>query len=63
MSFFNRWWQNLLKGGIFVSWRKDWPGDEKLPPPNCWPKTVTKEDCEQEIRDSLKKEEQNGKPV
>ena len=51
------WWQNLLRKGIFFSWKKDWPGEEKLPHFNWWRKTQNKEEIEQEIRDSLNKKE------
>ena len=55
MSFFKDWWKGIKAKGFFFSWKRDWPGDEKLPHFNQWGKPATKEDCEKEIGDSLNK--------
>jgi hypothetical protein len=57
MNWLSSWWQRILKKGFFFSITRPWPGDGKLPDWNCWPKKVTKEDVEKEIRDSLTKKE------
>jgi hypothetical protein len=56
MSWISSWWRGFLKKGFSFSWGRDWPGDEKLPNRDCWPKTIEKSEVEQEIRDSLNKD-------
>lgn len=43
------------KKGLFIRITRSWPGEEKLGEPMDKTKKVTKEECEREIRNSLKK--------
>lgn len=53
--------QKLLKKGFFFTITRPWRGEEKLPPAKVFYHSPTKEEVEQEIRDSLnKKEATNG---
>lgn len=61
MSWLSTWWKGRLERGFFFRWNKDWPGEKDLPHFNWWHKTDTKEDVENEIRDSLKKKKTGGK--
>jgi hypothetical protein len=55
MSWFSSWWVNWLKRGFSFRVTRPWPGEKDLPMPPVWPKSVTKESVEKEIRGSLKK--------
>ena len=60
MSWFKGWWKSFWHKGVFFSWTGCWPGEGDLPHRNWWAdQHATKEDCEKEIRDSLKKEEKD----
>lgn len=50
------WLSSYLKKGFSFSWTFGWFGEKNLPPANQYPKTVTKEEVEKEIRDSLNKQ-------